>query len=114
MILYTERVGRAKDSNRRKAEEMSQGANRFKSRKRRLSGNAGRSCRGKTRYRTHEHAVEALVGIRYRTEGNRDGFSEDRIPVRVYECLEPACNGGYHLTSRPLRESQFNLTLVGA
>lgn len=74
---------------------------------------AGRTCRGKASYRTHEHAVEALVGIRYRTEGTRGQESDDRIPVRVYKCLEPACNGRFHLTSRPLRETQVSRELVG-
>lgn len=74
---------------------------------------AGRTCRGKASYRTHEHAVEALVGIRYRTEGTRGQESDDRIPVRVYKCLESACNGRFHLTSRPLRETQVSRELVG-
>lgn len=99
---------------KRKAVDMSQGARRFQSRKPKLGKGAGRACRGKASYRTHEHAVEALVGIRYRTEGTRGEQSDDRIPVRVYQCLEAACNGRFHLTSRPLRESQMDRELVGA
>lgn len=92
---------------------MSRGARRFQSKRKKLGKGAGRTCRGKASYRTHEHAVEALVGIRYRTEGTRGQESDDRIPVRVYKCLEPACNGRFHLTSRPLRETQVSRELVG-
>jgi|NOAtaT_6_FD_contig_21_3876818_length_382_multi_4_in_0_out_0_1 hypothetical protein len=93
--------------------DMSQGAGRFQGRKRKLGRGAGRTCRGKASYRTHEHAVEALVGIRYRTEGIRGERSEAHIPVRVYQCLEPVCNGRFHLTSRPLREFKLDRELVG-
>jgi len=71
---------------KRKAVDMSLGARRFQGKRKKLGKGAGRTCRGKASYRTHEHAVEALVGIRYRTEGTRGQESDDRIPVRVYQC----------------------------
>lgn len=99
---------------RRKEMEMSYQAERFQPRKRNRKTSYRRACKGKVRFRSREHAVEALVGFRYQAETSRQQGADVRIPVRVYQCLEVECNGGYHLTSRPLRDASRRLMDVVA
>jgi hypothetical protein len=86
---------------------MSHRAQRFQTRKRSKKNGYRSACKGKVRFRSREHAVEALVGFRYQTESRRQEGTSVRIPVRVYQCLESECNGGYHLTSKPLIETSI-------
>ena len=54
-------------------------------------------CTGKTRFRTYEHAKEAIERIRYISiKESLDGTAK-RIPVRSYQCTN--CKG-FHLSSR--------------
>jgi hypothetical protein len=81
--------------------EMSFKANRYKSKKRSGKSSGKRACRGKVRFRSREHAVDSLVGFRYQAARNERNGIESRIPVRVYQCSEFDCHGGWHLTSKP-------------
>ncbi|WP_454170068.1 hypothetical protein [Microbacterium paulum] len=55
---------------------------------------------GKTRYRDRTTAREALDSCRWqRTEDLAARGTSGRTEVRIYECSEPTCNGGVHLTS---------------
>lgn len=55
-----------------------------------MKRNLKRTCRGKTRYRDQQEAVEALHRLQVKSK-------REVQPTRVYEC--PICNG-YHLTSK--------------
>lgn len=80
--------------------EMSYQAKRFKSKHRSNKSASSRSCRSKVRFRSREHAVEALIGFRYQAMRNQQDGVEFRIPVRAYQCPEFECHGGWHLTSK--------------
>jgi hypothetical protein len=55
---------------------------------------------GKTRYRDHATAREALDSCRWqRTAELAASGTTTRTEVRIYRCPEPACHGGLHLTS---------------
>ena len=83
---------------------MSYQAQRFRPRKQHRKSSYKRACKGKVRFRSREHAVEAMLGFRYQAESSRRDGVDVRIPIRVYQCLEADCNGGFHLTSKPLRD----------
>lgn len=55
---------------------------------------------GKTRYRDRATAGEALDSCRWQRSAElaASGTSA-RTEVRIYQCPEPACHGGLHLTS---------------
>lgn len=55
---------------------------------------------GKTRYRDRTRAREALESCRWqRTADRAASGTTARTEVRIYQCPEPACHGGLHLTS---------------
>ena len=55
---------------------------------------------GKTRYRDRATAREALDSCRWqRTAELAESGTTARTEVRIYQCPEPACLGGLHLTS---------------
>jgi hypothetical protein len=54
-------------------------------------------CTGKTRFRSHEHAKEAIERIRYIAVKETLDGTPKRTPVRSYKCAN--CKG-FHLTSR--------------
>ncbi len=55
---------------------------------------------GKTRYRDHATAHEALDSCRWQRAADLAASGRtSRTEVRVYQCPEPACHGGLHLTS---------------
>ncbi len=55
---------------------------------------------GKTRYRDRTSAREALGSCRWQRSADLQNFgSSARTEARIYKCPEPACNGGFHLTS---------------
>lgn len=55
---------------------------------------------GKTRYRDRATAREALDSCRWqRTAELAASGTTTRTETRIYQCPEPACHGGLHLTS---------------
>lgn len=84
---------------------MSYQAKRFKSEYRSNKRVGRRNCRSKVRFRSREHAVEALVGFRYQAFRNQQDGVAFRIPVRAYQCSEFECHGGWHLTSKTDQQS---------
>ena len=67
---------------------------------------------GKTRYRDRATAREALDSCRWqRTRELATFATTTRTETRIYRCPEPACNGGYHLTSLPAQRE--NVTYTG-
>lgn len=83
---------------------MSEKARRFDKRKRHTKNSYKSACRGKVRFRTREHAVDAMIGFRYQAQTSRNNGVEARVPIRVYQCPELDCHGGFHLTSKPLKD----------
>lgn len=55
---------------------------------------------GKTRYRDRATAHEALDSCRWQRHAELAASGATaRSEVRIYQCPEPACHGGFHLTS---------------
>jgi len=55
---------------------------------------------GKVRFRDHQQAAEALEAARWQRDWELATFATSgRAETRAYRCSEPACNGGWHLTS---------------
>lgn len=55
---------------------------------------------GKTRYRDRATAREALDSCRWqRTAELTTSGTTARTEARIYQCPEPTCHGGLHLTS---------------
>ena len=60
-----------------------------------------RKCAKKTRFRSREHALESIMSFRYLAISARQDGVSIRIPIRAYQCANPSCHGGWHLTSKP-------------
>ncbi|MFE5410187.1 hypothetical protein [Microbacterium sp. NPDC056569] len=55
---------------------------------------------GKTRYRDRATAREALDSCRWQRAWELASYQvSSRTETRIYRCPDPACHGGYHLTS---------------
>jgi hypothetical protein len=90
------------ERNVRTLEDFRGGRRRTKSRAKGRNGRKfDKRCMKKTRFRSREHAIEALHSFKYQARSaSHDGVAS-RIPIRAYQCNSKLCNGGWHLTSKP-------------
>ena len=79
---------------------MSLQAQRYKRRNTSVSQRRyAKGCTGKTRFRSLEHAKEAITRIRYISVMERPEGEPYKIPIRAYQCLNPNC-AAWHVTSK--------------